>query len=139
MKKRRVHKVPLSSQALDVLEQSRAMFEAGKFVFPGMTKGSPLNSRALQTVVQKQLHEPYAVHGFRATFSTWAHERTDVPHELIELALAHIEGQGNSVARAYNRSDAIERRRALMQMWGDWVTGANVASNVVQFVAGARP
>jgi integrase len=138
MKKRRLHKVPLSSQALDVLHEARDMFEAGKFVFPGLTKGSPLNSRALQTVVQKQLREPYAVHGFRASFSTWAHERTDVPHELIELALAHIEGQGNSVVRAYNRSDAIERRRALMQAWGDFVTGAQV-SNVVPFPAATRP
>jgi hypothetical protein len=57
---------------------------------------------------------------------------------LIELALAHIEGQGNAVARAYNRSDAIEKRRALMQVWGDFVTGAS-ASNVVPFAAPARP
>jgi integrase len=138
MKKRRIHKVPLSAQALDVLTQARDTFMSDRLVFPGLTRGSPLNSRALQSVTQKALHEPYAVHGFRAAFSTWAHERTDVPHELIELALAHIEGQGNSVARAYNRSDAIERRRALMQMWGNFLTGAQ-ASNVLPFPAATRP
>jgi hypothetical protein len=43
---------------------------------------------------------------------------TDHPHDLIELSLAHAEGRGNSVARSYNRSDALERRRALMEDWG---------------------
>jgi hypothetical protein len=42
--------------------------------------------------MQKQLREPYAVHGFRAAFSTFAHERTEFAHELIEMSLAHIEG-----------------------------------------------
>jgi hypothetical protein len=45
----------------------------------------------------------------------------DCPHELIELALAHSEGGGNQVARAYSRIDAVERRRALMQQWGTLV------------------
>jgi integrase len=136
MKKRRVHKVPLSSQALDVLAQARDMCD-GRFVFPGSIKGSPLNSRALQSMTQKRLGEPYAVHGFRAAFSTFAHERTEFAHETIEMSLAHIEGQGNAVARAYNRSDAIEKRRALMQVWGNYVTGAS-ASNVVPFAVPAR-
>jgi hypothetical protein len=121
-----------------LLEQARDMFMGDRFVFPGATKGSPLNPRALQALLHLQLREPYAVHEFRASFSTWAHERTEVPHELIELALAHVEGQGNAVARAYNRGDAIEKRRALMQVWGDFVAGAQV-SNVVQFAAPARP
>jgi integrase len=138
MKKRRVHKVPLSTPAMALLEQARDMFMSDRFVFPGMTRGSPLNPRALQCALQKQLCEPYAIHGFRASFSTWAHERTEFPHETIELALAHVEGQGNAVTRAYNRSDAIEKRRVLMQMWGDYVTGASSASNVLLFAAQAQ-
>jgi integrase len=138
MKMRRPHVVPISDAMRDVLDEARDMFASERLVFPGLAKGSPLNSRALESLMHQQLREPYAVHGFRASFSTWAHERTDVPHELIEMSLAHIEGQGNAVARAYNRSDAIERRRALMQVWGDFVTGAQV-SNVVPFAVTARP
>jgi hypothetical protein len=118
--------------------QARDLFSAGKYVFPGSTKGSPLHPRALQNVMAKQLSAPYAVHGVRACFSSWAHERTEFPHELIELALAHEEGRGSMVARAYNRSDALERRRELMSAWGSFLTGAS-ASNVVSLVAGARP
>jgi hypothetical protein len=80
--------------------------------------------------MHKQMGERYAVHGFRASFSTFAHERSDFPHELIEMSLAHIEGRGNAVGRIYNRSDASDRRRALMQTWGDYVTGPAASSNV---------
>jgi hypothetical protein len=62
--------------------------------------------------------------GFRATFSSWAHSETDTPHELIELSLAHAEGRGNAVARSYNRTDSVERRRPLMSGWGSFCAGA---------------
>jgi integrase len=137
IKMRRVHKVPLSAPALAVLDQVALMFGMGRYVFPGATKGSPQSSRTLESVVHRKMQEPYAVHGFRASFSTWAHEHTEFPHETIELALAHIEGQGNAVARAYNRSAALERRRALMAAWAAHVTGEAAATNVVQFVARA--
>jgi hypothetical protein len=39
------------------------------------------------------------------------------------LALAHDEGRGNAVARSYNRSDAVEQRRKLMEDWGAFVAG----------------
>ena len=42
---------------------------------------------------------------------------------MIELALAHSEGRGNAVARAYNTADMVERRRALMADWGAFVIG----------------
>jgi integrase len=138
MKARREFRVPLSDVAHDILMTARDLFSVGKYAFPGSVKGSPLHPRTLQNVIAKQLRAPYSVHGMRAAFSTWGHERTEFPHELIELALAHEEGRGNMVARAYNRADAIERRRALMNAWGNYMTGVS-ASNVVQFTASARP
>jgi integrase len=129
----RVHRVPLSSQALDVLATAQNMFGADRFVFPGATKGSPMSPRVLESLMHQQLREPYSVHGFRAAFSTFAHDHTEFAHELIEMALAHVEGRGNAVARAYNRSDALERRRALMEVWGRFCAGEGVASNVVAF------
>jgi integrase len=136
MKKRRIHKVPLSLPALDVLTQARDMFGEGRFVFPGATKGSPLNSRALQSTMQKQMREPYAIHGFRASFSTWANETQPFAFEDVEACLAHL--TGNAVSRAYDRAEKIGKRAMILETWGSFVTGAS-ASNVVPFDAQARP
>jgi integrase len=138
MKMRREFRLPISDAAYDILMQARDLFGDVGYVFPGAIKGSPLNPRSLEGILHNTLVLPYSVHGMRAAFSTWAHNETDFAHELIELALAHDEGRGNSVARAYNRSDALERRRALMNAWGRFVTGA-YESNVVQFPAAAMP
>ena len=113
------------------------LFGVGRYVFPGAAKGSPQSARTLESVMHRKMREPYAVHGFRAAFSTFAHDCTEFPHELVELALAHVEGRGNAVARAYNRSDALERRRALMVAWAAHVTREAAATNVVPFAARA--
>lgn len=54
-------------------------------------------------------------HGFRSTFRDWAAERTEVPREVCELALAHV--NRDRVEAAYRRSDLLERRRELMESW----------------------
>jgi integrase len=69
------------------------------------------------------------VHGFRSSFSDWAHERTTFSAEIIELSLAHA--VGNAVARAYRRTDLFDRRRALMTAWADFVAGKAQASATV--------
>jgi integrase len=61
------------------------------------------------------------VHGFRSTFRDWVAEETDFARELAEQSLAHT--VGNAVERAYRRSDALERRRALMEAWGAFACG----------------
>jgi integrase len=60
-------------------------------------------------------------HGFRSTFRDWAAEETEWPREMAEIALAH--NMGSAVERAYRRSDMLERRRAMMQDWADFVHG----------------
>ena len=60
-----------------------------------------------------------------------------VPARDVEMSLAHIEDQGHAVARACNHSDAIEKRRALMQVWGVMGHG-RVNANVVPSAASAR-
>jgi integrase len=132
MKKRRLHKVPLSDAALAVLEQARDMSD-GRFVFGGMIKGSSLNSRALQSLTQKRLQQPYAVHGFRASFSTWANETQPFAFEDVEACLAHL--TGNAVSRAYDRAEKIAKRAAILEAWADFVTGAQAASNVVLLIS----
>lgn len=58
------------------------------------------------------------LHGFRSTFATWARECTDADHDTIEAALGHA--CGTQVWRSYARSDLLERRRPLMEGWGDF-------------------
>ena len=60
--------------------------------------------------------KPITIHGFRSAFRDWAGDETDFPRELAEAALAHA--VGDAVERAYRRSDALERRRPLMNAWG---------------------
>lgn len=60
------------------------------------------------------------VHGFRSSFSTWARDETDHPREIIEASLAHA--VGGAVEQAYNRSDYLGKRRALMDEWTTFLT-----------------
>jgi integrase len=131
IKMRRAHKVP-SAPALALLAQARDLFGSEGFVFPGATKGSPASSRILESVLHQQMGEPYAVHGFRASFSTWANELTTFAFEDVEMCLARL--SGNAVSRAYDRSEKLAKRAAILQAWGDYVIGAT-ASNVVPFAA----
>lgn len=65
--------------------------------------------------------KPAVPHGLRSTFKDWAVELTQFPNEMSEIALAHQ--VGSAVERAYRRSDAVERRRTMMQEWSDFLHG----------------
>ena len=58
---------------------------------------------------------PFTVHGFRSTFSDWAHETTSHPNHVIEMALAHT--IPNKAEAAYRRGALLEKRRELMEQW----------------------
>ena len=58
-------------------------------------------------------------HGFRSSFRDWAAECTDVPREVCELALAHV--NSDRVEAAYRRTDLFDRRRELMEQWSEFV------------------
>ncbi len=68
-------------------------------------------------------------HGFRASFKTWASERTNFPRELIEAALAHV--IGDAAERAYSRGDMLARRRQLMEAWSESCSLPAVEAEVV--------
>ena len=69
------------------------------------------------------------VHGFRSTFRDWAAEQTNFPREIAELALAH--SVGSKTEAAYQRSDLLERRRALMAAWATFCTRPTPVGEVV--------
>ena len=84
--------------------------------------------------VDAKTGEQAVPHGMRSAFRTWIAERTAFDGDLAEVALFHA--VGSKVAQAYNRADQVERRRAMMAAWGDFLEGKDPAK-VVQF-EGAR-
>ena len=123
MKKGVEHRVPLSSQVMDVLEEASTLRDDSGLVFPSpLRPGTPMSDMTLTKVLRATgLAERATVHGFRSSFKNWTLEETDAPWAVSESALAHI--LGNSTEQAYARSDLFDRRRALMQQWADYVTG----------------
>lgn len=120
MKAKRPHRVPLTAEALEVLTWARER-STGDLVFPGARAGKPLSDMTLLKIL-KDAELPFTPHGFRSTFRDWTGDHTEFARETVEEALAHL--VGNEVERAYRRSDALEKRRALMTAWAGFVTGA---------------
>jgi integrase len=114
MKAARAHRVPLSRRALEILERLAAA-RVGDFIFPGQRAGKPLSGMAMEMLLRRMGADDVTVHGFRSAFRDWAGNETDFPRELAEAALAHV--IGDKAEQAYRRSDALEKRRALMDAW----------------------
>jgi len=123
MKANRVHRVPLSTRALDILKELHAA-RTGRFVFPGEqrrktdSKTEKSLSNMSLAMLLRRLETDVTAHGFRSSFRDWAGDCTSFPRELAEASLAHRVGDATELA--YRRSDAIERRRALMTAWCDY-------------------
>ena len=119
MKSGREHRVPMSSQAVDVLTEAMALMDGSGLVFPGRSAGQPLGDMTLTALLRSTgLSETATMHGFRTTFKTWCMEQTDTPWAVGEAALSHT--LGNSTEQAYARTDLFDRRRDLMQAWADF-------------------
>jgi integrase len=123
MKAGREHRVPLSARALAILEEMFAHRKADDgFVFAGGKPGLPLSNMAFLMLLRRMERGDLTAHGFRATFKTWASERTAFQNEIVEAALAHV--VGSKVEQAYRRGDMFEKRRRLMQQWATFCTTA---------------
>jgi integrase len=122
MKAKRAHRVHLSAPALAILRKQHEATGGAGFVFPGMTPGKPLSNMALLMLLRRMERDDLTAHGFRATFKTWATEKTNFPREAIELSLAHA--VGDAVEQAYMRGDNLKKRAQLMAAWGQFCTTA---------------
>jgi hypothetical protein len=75
------------------------------------------------------------VHGFRSSLRDWAGDETSFPREVCEGVLAHIVG---GVEGAYRRSDALEKRRALLAAWANYIEGGTAKANVIPMISASR-
>ncbi|MEQ9771980.1 integrase domain-containing protein [Pectobacterium jejuense] len=127
MKMKRIHIVPLSEQALAILELMRPLSSHREYVFPSRIKPlQPMNSQTVNAALKRAgLGGILVSHGMRSIASTALNEQ-GFPPDIIEAALAHVDK--NEVRRAYNRSDYLEQRRPMMQWWADFVKAADNGS-----------
>jgi len=118
MKAGKIHLVPLSRQAVELLVRQREA-KTSEYVFPGERPGKPLSGMAMAMLLRRMKLGHFTVHGFRSAFRDYCGDETNVAREVAEQALAHK--VGDDTEQAYRRSTALEKRRDLMQMWADYV------------------
>lgn len=138
MKANRPHRVPLSKQALAVLEQMEPLRSDGDYVFPSpMLEGQPISAGALLVTVKNIAGDEYTAHGFRSTFRDWAAERTNYPNIVPEAALAHV--VGDKTEAAYRRGDLFDKRKRMMADWAKFCDTPSAAKgNVVPLRKAAK-
>ena len=122
MKAKKGHRVPLSPQAVALLEEMLAQ-RKGEYIFPGQKEGRPLSNMSMLYLLKKMERTDITVHGFRSTFRDWVGECTEVAGEVAEAALAHA--VKNKAEAAYRRTDFLDKRRNLMEKWAGYCTGGS--------------
>lgn len=122
MKMRQEHRIPLSSQALELLQSMQTLSGGRELVFPSpFYPSKPLSENTFNSAMARMGYKNLATaHGFRALFSTVANE-TGWRADVIERQLAHKER--NEVRAAYHRSTYMAERTKLLQWWADYLEG----------------
>ena len=132
-KTRREHLIPLTHEMLNIIKVQIDRYQS-ELLFPGSRYGKPMSN----ATCLKLMHDlgytnatntkgHFVPHGFRATFSSWAFEEGIHHFDVIETCLGH--NVGNDVHRAYQRSTLIQRRKALLTDWSNFVVGNLQRSN----------
>lgn len=135
MKMKTPHIVPLSTQAIEILELLKTLTGDGKLLFPGERdhKKPMSNMTILEALKRMGYGGEMTGHGFRGVASTILHEE-GYAHEHIELQLAHA--PRNAVSAAYNHALHLKDRTKMMQEWADFLEQTRRGGKVVPFRAG---
>ena len=116
--------VPLVDHALTILDEMRDGRQS-ELIFTN-PEGGQFSENAMLAVLDRLGYGHVTVHGFRSTFATWAEECSDYPDGVREAALAHK--YKSETTAAYQRGQKLEKRRALMRDWADFLSQANVVN-----------
>ncbi|HCA6936514.1 TPA: tyrosine-type recombinase/integrase [Klebsiella quasipneumoniae] len=130
MKMKKPHKVPLSQEALRVLESMKAISGHREWVFPSIK--APLNHMHEQTanaaIIRMGFGGELVAHGMRSIARTAAEESGKFRTDVLEAALAH--SKKDEIIAAYNRADYLAERVVLMQWWSDYVLSQKYKAHV---------
>lgn len=119
MKRRRDHIVPLSKQAVSILQEVER-FKRGRYVFHSIrSPDRPISDNTLPAALRRlgYAKDEATVHGFRSSFRTMGREVLDLRVDLLEHQLAH---EVRHLGGAYDRTEFLPERRKMMQRWADW-------------------
>jgi len=121
-KARQEHRVPLQPQAIKLLESLPVM--AGTNVVFASPSGKALSDMTLSQLMRRmrergELTVEAVPHGFRSSFRDWAAEQTNYPDEMRKIASGHT--VSDAVKKAYERTDLLDKRRNLMNEWGQFL------------------
>jgi integrase len=127
------HIVPLSSQAIEILQDIRPLTGSGRYVFPSSRgDGRPMSDNTIRTALKTLGYESdvMTAHGFRTTASTLLNEQGWSP-DAIERQLCHM--PRDAVRAAYNRAQYLDERRKMMQAWADYLDRLKEGATVLSF------
>jgi len=137
MKKRREHLIPLSQQAVKVLQELRSLGGGSEFVFPSAGAEKFMsNNTLLYALYRLGYHGRATTHGFRGVASTALHE-AGFNSDLIELQLAHIDR--DRTRAAYNAAEHLRERRRMLQWWADHLDAVRDEKKILSFNALYKP
>ena len=141
MKMRRSHVVPLSAQALRILQEMEQYSGGGQYVFPNTRDANkPMNISTLRLALRSMGYDGISkprhdTHGFRHMGSTKLYELSATYNfisEIIEKQLAHEEN--NKVKATYNHAEYLPERQRMMQLWADYLDNIKAGANVIPLV-----
>ncbi len=133
MKMRRTHIVPLSAQAISIIDELRPLTGDSKYLFPSLRSNDrPMSENTVNAALRRLGYSKDEItgHGFRTTASTLLHEQ-GWPSDAIERQLAHAET--NKVKGVYNYAEHLPERRKMMQAWADYLDGLKAGADIVNF------
>lgn len=134
MKMREAHLVPLSNQAIAILQELKKLTGASLYCFPsGRSFERPMSDNALVAALRRMGFEKseMTAHGFRAMARTLLDEVLQVRIDFIEHQLAHAVRDPNG--RAYNRTAHLAERKKMMQQWSDYLDGLKAGAKILPF------
>lgn len=130
------HVVPLASQAVTVLRELQPLTGAGRYLFPSLTaRDRAMSENTVRSALRRLGYgnDEMTAHGFRAMARTMLAERLGIAPEVVEAQLAHA--VPDALGRAYNRTQFVDQRRAMMQAWADYLDRLRAGASVVEFRA----
>jgi len=119
MKNKREHRIPLQPRLIEILEEARKLSGGSLYIFPNPHTGKPLSTMVFLMLLRR-MKQDITAHGFRSSFRDWASERTNIPRDVCEAALAH--SLKDKTEAAYKRTDLFDKRRELMELWTKFAT-----------------
>lgn len=113
--------LPLAAQTMELLSEVKKHTGHGTYIFPSIRGDRPMSENAMLAYIRNlgYTKEEFTPHGFRAMFATIANDKSKFNRDLVDSQLAHK--VGGSVSQVYNRTDYLQKRRALVQWWENWL------------------